>query len=417
MPDQPNIPTATGGRTGTRITDTLFAPVRIEREQLVDLLMPFAHAAHIRRHSASVILSRVRLVAALFAVLVPVWSVVDWLVFPWPEWAMMAGMRVASGLVFLALVWPWDRPVTRARADVLLLALLLVPPVFYLMSLGILDRAAKTEQAALVRDLYALMPCIVLAGLAIFPLTALEVVLFALPAFLFTVIGILLSGEVPSLAAHGPTLWLMILVMGAAMVSGISQLHYMTALVNRAMIDPLTGAYTRRSGCETLDLFFRLSAQQGTALTLLFFDLDHFKAINDGFGHDAGDAVLRQAADQLRRALRGSDILVRWGGEEFVAILHATDLAGARTVIHRVREMGLGRRPDGRPVTASIGVAERMVDGSADWPHLVDLADSRMYQAKRQGRDRAVLPPAATPPASDVYDAKANDDGARVAAS
>ncbi|QJE72044.1 GGDEF domain-containing protein [Aerophototrophica crusticola] len=393
MPDHPSRPVpGKAAPARGRLAEELFAPVRLRGEELLELLAPFGHAAHVRRHSATVIISRVRLVAALFAVLVPLWSVLDWMVFPWPQWAVLTAMRLASGATFLLLAWPWQATTTRIRADLMLLALLLVPPSFYLASELVLSGTELTEQGRLVARLYALMPNVVLAGLAIFPLTALEVLVFSIPAFLFTLAGIAMGGETPSLLEHGPTLWLMALVMGAAMFSGMSQLHYMAALVARATTDPLTGAHTRRSGCETLDLLFRLSARQGTPLTLAFFDIDHFKAINDRFGHEEGDKALRQVADSLRRGLRTSDVLVRWGGEEFLAILNNTSVEGADIVIRRLRAQGLGQRPDGAPITASIGVAERGHDRIQDWPHLVELADRRMYVAKHQGRDRAVMP-------------------------
>jgi len=370
----------------------LFAPIKITWQQFFDLLVPFRHSTHIRRHAASVTISRVQLVAALFAVLVPLCAVLDWFVFPFPEWAQMTGMRFASALVFVLLAWPWESSKSRLQADAILMALLLVPPVFYLMSINIIADLQLTESGKLTAKLYALMPNIVLAGLAIFPLTALEVLLFSLPAFAFAIIGYAMNGEPLSLAHHGPELWLMVLVMGVAMFSGMSQLHYMAALVNRAMVDPLTGAYTRRSGGETLDLLFRLAALQNAPLSVAFFDLDKFKSINDTFGHDEGDKALRALADNLKEGLRKGDVLVRWGGEEFVAILNNTDAAGAKIVVERLREAGFGNRPDGKPMTASIGVAERGADGAKDWPELIEAADHRMYEAKKTGRDRAVFP-------------------------
>ncbi|MCR6632525.1 MAG: diguanylate cyclase [Magnetospirillum sp.] len=370
----------------------IFAPIKITWDQFIDLLVPFRHSTHIRRHAASVTISRVQLVAALFAVLVPVCSIVDWFVFPWPEWAQMTAMRLASSLVFLGLAWPWNMSKSRLQADGMLMAMLLVPPIFYLMSIRIISGLPLDPFSLLATKLYALMPNIVLAGLAIFPLTALEVLLFSTPAFAFAVIGYVMNGEALSLAQHGPELWLMVLVMGVAMFSGMSQLHYMAALVNRAMVDPLTGAYTRRSGGETLDLLFRLSALQNSPLSVAFFDLDKFKSINDTFGHDEGDRALKALAETLKAGLRKGDVLVRWGGEEFLAILNNTDAEGARIVIQRLRDAGLGMRPDGKPMTASVGVAERSADQAKDWPELIEAADQRMYQAKKTGRDRAVLP-------------------------
>lgn len=370
----------------------LFSPIKITWDQFVDLVVPLRHSSHIRRHAASVTISRVQLMSAIFGVLVPLLSIVDWFVFPWPQWAMMTCLRVASGGIFFLLAWPWQMEKTKLQADAMLMAMLLVPPVFYLISIRIIEPLELTEFGQLVAKLYSLMPNIVLAGLAMFPLTAFEVVIFAAPAFVFAVAGLFMEGQMLSLQVHGPALWLMVLVMGVAMFSGMSQLHYMSALVNRAMIDPLTQAYTRRSGNETIELLFRLSALQNTPLSVAFFDLDKFKLINDNFGHEEGDRALTGLAERLKLGLRKGDVLVRWGGEEFLAILNNTDAPGARIVLERLRQAGFGIRPDGSPLTASIGLAERIADNAPDWQHLVEMADVRMYAAKKGGRDRAVLP-------------------------
>ena len=381
-----------GGKGWRAFASHLFAPIKITWGQFLDLLVPFRHSPHIRRHAASVIISRIQLVAALFAVMVPLWSVLDWFVFPWPQWLEMTIMRLVSGLVFFGLSWPWKMSKSRMQADGMLMILLLIPPVFYITSIDIIAQLHVVGSALLVAKLYALMPNIVLAGLAIFPLTAFEVVVFSVPAFAFALLGLIMTGETISIDQHGPMLWLMVLVMGVAMFSGMSQLHYITALVNRAMIDPLTSAYTRRSGGEALDLQFRLSSMKNTPMSVAFFDLDKFKSINDSYGHEEGDKALKTLADKLREGLRRGDILARWGGEEFVAILTDTTPDGAKIMLERLRSSGFGLRPDGAPMTASIGVAERIADGASDWPQLIELADHRMYEAKRTGRDRAVLP-------------------------
>lgn len=382
-----------GNGTGKRsFAAHIFAPIKITWDQFVDLIIPFNHSPHIRRHAASVTISRVQLMSAIFGLLVPMLSIIDWFVFPWPQWAMMTALRILSGAIFFLLAWPWNIEKTRPQADSMLMAMLLVPPLFYLMSIKIIEPLELTEFGQLVAKLYSLMPNIVLAGLAMFPLTAFEVAIFAAPAFIFAVVGLFMEGQVLSLQVHGPALWLMVLVMGVAMFSGMSQLHYMSALVNKAMIDPLTQAYTRRSGNETIELLFRLSSLQNTPLSVAFFDLDKFKSINDTYGHEEGDRALRTLSDKLKAGLRKGDVLVRWGGEEFIAILNNTDAAGARVVIERLREAGFGLRPDGAPLTASIGLAERIQDATPDWAHLVERADGRMYEAKKTGRDRAVFP-------------------------
>ena len=154
----------------------------------------------------------------------------------------------------------------------------------------------------------------------------------------------------------------------------------------------LTGAFTRPSGAETLDLQYHIAAMHEAPITVAFVDLDDFKSVNDSFGHDEGDRVLQAMAESLRSCLRRGDALIRWGGEEFLLVLGNTDPLGARLVVQRLREKGFGVRPDGAALTASIGVAERIKDGTLDWPQLVELADKRMYDAKNSGKDRAILP-------------------------
>lgn len=377
-----------------RMAARVLAPFDVTSEQILALLSPLGHSSHIRRHAAAVTLSRVRFISALFAVLVPVWSVVDLLVFEFSQAIWLVALRLAAAAGFVFLAWPRELSSTRPtqQAAALLAAMLLIPPVFYLLSLLIINPDDLSGAPALVAQLYGFMPTIVLGGLAMFPLTALEVVLFSLPALAIGLIS-LVTHHGLDLQTDGPALWFMAMMMGLAMFSGMSQLHYMATLVNKAMTDPLTGAYTRRSGTEALDLMFRLARLSGKPLSVAFFDLDHFKSINDTYGHEAGDKALQTLVECLRGTLRRGDVLVRWGGEEFIAVLPDMPASAVPNLLRRLRGgNGLGMRPDGLPLTASIGVAETVHDDVLDWPALVELADRRMYDAKRGGRDRAVLP-------------------------
>ncbi|MEJ2593173.1 MAG: GGDEF domain-containing protein, partial [Candidatus Thiodiazotropha sp.] len=170
----------------------------------------------------------------------------------------------------------------------------------------------------------------------------------------------------------------------------LNQLKYMLSQVSRASYDVLTGTLTRRAGIEVLDLQFRLAAMSEASLSILYFDLDNFKSINDTFGHEAGDGVLKQAAQQIGRTVRKGDSVIRWGGEEFIVVLPTADPAEANDVIQRIMNAGLGERPDGAPVTASIGVSEVQEDKLGDWKAQVELADHRMYKAKTSGRARSI---------------------------
>ncbi|MCR4159932.1 GGDEF domain-containing protein [Kerstersia gyiorum] len=377
------------------VTDNIVAPTQPTAGQLMSLASPLGLPLSIRRHAASVIAARIQLLSVLFFVLVPLCGVIDLVVFPWPQALALLVLRLAAGVVFFQMAKP--RPLTGShpykRALGMLACMLVVPCLFYLAALRLTGGLVLTDAQFLMMQIYALMPTVVLGGLAIFPLSALEVLLFALPALVTALMGMTMGdAQQLSWAQHGATLWFMALMTGIAMFSSMSQLHYMKSLVHRANTDPLTDALTRRSGVESLERLFMQSANSETPLALAFIDIDHFKAINDRFGHDAGDRALCSLVRSLRGYLRSSDVLVRWGGEEFVIILPNMSVSQLPYFIERLRQGGLGRTEDGTAIMASVGVAERMHDEVLDWPTLIELADQRMYRAKNEGRARVILP-------------------------
>jgi diguanylate cyclase (GGDEF)-like protein len=184
-------------------------------------------------------------------------------------------------------------------------------------------------------------------------------------------------------------------------------------------LDPLTGLYNRRYLIEHAPRLWRQARRDGTRVTAMVLDLDHFKRLNDNHGHAAGDAVLRAVAGSLAGAVRPTDVLARTGGEELVVLGLVSDPDEATHLAERLRSaVASSGTADGHAVTASIGVAlARPVDGDnatdALW-RLVDRADAAMYEAKQQGRDRVVAlslpcprsPHGATTPAVTVAPAR-----------
>jgi diguanylate cyclase (GGDEF)-like protein len=175
----------------------------------------------------------------------------------------------------------------------------------------------------------------------------------------------------------------------------IANIRLREALRSQSVKDPLTGLYNRRYLEETLERELRRAVRAEQSLGILMLDLDHFKRINDTYGHEAGDTVLRETADFLTKSVRVEDTVCRIGGEEFVIVLPTANAEAGRARAERIRSklreltilhqgQSLGR------ITVSIGVAELPVNGTSP-KHLLEAADAALYRAKRDGRDRVVI--------------------------
>lgn len=155
-------------------------------------------------------------------------------------------------------------------------------------------------------------------------------------------------------------------------------------------LDPVTGLPLRRFGELHLETLMRAVSEQAGTLGVLFLDADHFKAVNDTYGHKTGDEVLRMVGQSLAGGLRRGDLPVRWGGEEFLALLPGTDPAGLDAAAERVRMLTenswLQRGDDQVRVTVSVGATMALPGERPD--ELIDRADRLMYASKRAGRNR-----------------------------
>jgi diguanylate cyclase (GGDEF)-like protein len=176
-------------------------------------------------------------------------------------------------------------------------------------------------------------------------------------------------------------------------------------LEEQSITDALTGLRNRRFFDERLREEFQRAQRYGDYLSLIMVDLDHFKQVNDRFGHQAGDAVLRDSALLIRGSLRDPDICSRYGGEEFAVILPKTHMSGALSVAERIwRAIGAKEFPVGvdgtalktMRVTASIGVAFYPSKDIVSSDLLVRFADQALYEAKKQGRNNICLYQAAS---------------------
>jgi diguanylate cyclase (GGDEF)-like protein len=359
--------------------------------EIFDLLLPTRQSAFVQRRRAMLILSRVRLVAAAFAVLTPLWIPIDLFIFETTLAMYLAALRVLACIAFTLLALSYRGSDHVATARWALIWLLAIPTVFFLISHPLLGQFAISDPAQqVIAAGYAFLPFVMVAGLSVFPITALEGALMGLPLVGTYLLTGFLGYQLLPFASHLGAQWLLLLLAAVSTLAGMSQLHFMSQLVDQSSHDGLTRAYNRRVGEEMLAQQFITAQRVNGMLSLAFIDIDNFKSINDRYGHEEGDNALRGASAQLRKVLRRGDILIRWGGEEFLIVMPNTDPAGALIAASRMRANGFGLRPDGKPLTASIGIAERVEDGCAAWADLVEKADHRMYAAKQSGKDRAI---------------------------
>lgn len=182
-----------------------------------------------------------------------------------------------------------------------------------------------------------------------------------------------------------------VLAMAAALLAiSIRNAQLFQDLRENSLRDTLTGCFNRTYALEVLDTELRRARRSHTPISLIMFDIDRFKDINDRYGHLCGDAVLAAVGARMREVLRGSDVKCRYGGEEFLVLLPETPIEGAKRVAETLRraltEMPISWKADTVAVSASFGVSAALsaeVDGTA----LIARADAALYRAKDQGRN------------------------------
>ena len=179
------------------------------------------------------------------------------------------------------------------------------------------------------------------------------------------------------------------------------------------MTDPLTGAYNRRYFDQRLLEETDRALRNGQPLCCMMLDVDYFKQINDGFGHAAGDVVLREMTQQIKGQLRASDVMARYGGEEFAVLLTQTDLGAGLAIAERIRQKVADARyaaAGGTMLAATLSVGLAMLDRSRPagsvGMDLVAEADSAMYRAKNGGRNRVAAADASSATTSAAWDSR-----------
>ena len=228
-----------------------------------------------------------------------------------------------------------------------------------------------------------------------------------LPFGVFTVyialymVHLLLLGGAIDKEVHGHATGSLEALLPTVLSSSFFHLTWLAVVVGRqvatarrfARLDALTGTLQRAALEAEMDSALAMARRHGHPVCVAFVDVDHFKMFNDLGGHSAGDSILKQLASTLLRTMRQSDHIGRWGGEEFLVLMPATDDTGARRLLDRlqsaVRSSGITVPLGCEPVSVSVGFAVWNAT-EAGWDGVVARADAAMYEAKRRGRDRTV---------------------------
>lgn len=206
---------------------------------------------------------------------------------------------------------------------------------------------------------------------------------------------VLLDAHTPAMMIQSMVVSCVLILILMTMLTEIAAADNESRLIRLAETDPLTGLPNRRQFRQALEAEGSRMAREGGSFVLGVFDLDHFKRVNDEWGHDAGDQALVHIGHVVQGQLRAYDLVARTGGEEFVLLLPHTDLVEANLVVERIRQ-ALEKDPftyvgQARVITVSIGLA--LVSDAATMDHRLRQADEAMYQAKHEGRNRVCCAP------------------------
>lgn len=331
--------------------------------------------------------SRIRLCCLITAVLILAWAPVDFLCIPASFLNQVLLARLITAFMLSLVFLLTEKMASIYIADVLLGLMLAICLVFFAYTNILFAEFPQAATNVYIKTAYADLPLLLASLICFFPLSIIECIIFSAEI----IFGTLLVAALPNAPANAMlkegTLLLLIVICLLASIGAGNLLYYIWRLIDSNTHDQMTGCLKRDHGELFLDNLYESFRRQNLPLTVVFLDLDNFKSVNDMYGHSHGDNVLTHAGRALHRILRKQDIIIRWGGEEFLIVLPNSTPAHVQEILRRLDADGIGYRPDGAKQTASCGCAEYMTDKCANIRELVTLADNRMYQAKKAGKN------------------------------
>jgi len=359
----------------------------VQRVNPQDIISNRFHSRDFNTSRAEYISIRIRFLAIAFAILAPLWIPIDFYVMDDPVFTYIVILRLAFAAAFL-LLSRWGTQCSRlTAARVRILTFITIPGIFFFAT-NMLLGGNDGEHGILLG--YSFLPFLIMALLTIVPLTFIEGFSFVSLTIAFFLATKIVQGNLMTISAMGD-LWLLLLLAVIALWVQMTQLHMLMRLYREATRDALTGLVNRRVLSQKLEQEIEQGGGADVPMSVLLFDLDLFKRINDTYGHHAGDTVLQAFSEILRSHCGDNHLVGRYGGEEFLAILPATDVEDARTLAEKIRKAchryTVYTAEDYKPInfTTSIGVALRKPEERSR--ELLSRVDQGLYKAKSSGRD------------------------------
>lgn len=354
----------------------------LENNPLVELVSSNTHSADFTQKRSEYIRGRLWIMCMFFAFSVPIFSIFDFITFAHQhaKTLLIARMTLSISLFFMAYRVKRSSSVSLIKYVIALSFLL--PSIFYLT---IMNTFASLES---VPHIFTMMPYLILAMIGLFPLTVRGgLILISLIFVPFIMVQMqFFNGDYWQLFN---ALWLFLLFAGISLWLQLAQLSMLMNLYRESTIDPLTKLINRRVLLRRIEQL----KSHATKFSVVMFDLDRFKRINDTYGHLAGDKVLKVASNIIKTNLSCRDIVARYGGEEFVAVLPSTNLHSAilkaEMIAAQLKALPIQINDQSEiTITSSIGVTAYQQDEEIET--LFKRVDDLLYDAKELGRDRVV---------------------------
>lgn len=352
-----------------------------------DVVSTSHHSSDFIQTRNQYIVERLKLVCLFFAISVPISSVLDFIVFESAQAKLLLINRLILSGALTALYQLIRRSHTVNMVRLVLTLSFLSPMLFYVVM------ELSLTQTMAYRDIplsFALMPYLAIVMLGLFPLTILGgvTILTVISLPLAVLEYIQYAGDYIVVIDK---IWLLVLFGGVCLWLQSGQMVMLMKLYRESTIDTLTGLMNRRVLMRQVKRIAKNSKYTQGSFSVMMFDLDHFKRVNDTYGHMVGDKVLVTVSSLLKRELRNSDVIARFGGEEFLVVMPHLALAPATQVAIRVAEAirkasVMTDEQQKITFTTSIGVTQFIVDEPIS--QLFKRVDDLLYYAKEQGRDR-----------------------------